>query len=140
MGAYPGQTVHTSGPATLAVSADRDRVFQVVANMLDNAAKYSPEGAPIDIAWYTDGSMGVLTVRDYGSGIPEESLPLLFTRFGRVQGARRRSGRSGTGLGLYLGKQLAEAMGGSLTLLETGDTGSVFCLKLPLFVTGASDR
>ncbi len=139
-GAYPGQIVRANGPISLSLKADRDRVLQIIVNLLDNAAKYSPEGTAIEVAWQAVDGMGMVTVRDHGAGIPEESLPLIFTRFGRVPGARRRSGRSGTGLGLYLGRQLAEVMGGTLTLLETGDSGSTFCLKLPLITTMPRQR
>jgi signal transduction histidine kinase len=73
----------------------------------------------------------VIRVHDRGPGIPEEGLERLFTRFGRVPGSPIRSGRVGTGLGLYLSRQLAEAMAGSLVLEATGPEGSTFALRLP---------
>jgi len=71
-------------------------------------------------------------VRDRGPGIPEAHRGVLFTRFGRVPGSRIRAGHVGTGLGLYLSRQLAEAMGGTLDLEATGPQGSTFALRLPL--------
>ena len=102
----------------------------------DNAAKYSTEGSPIEVTWEQKDTRTSIRVRDHGPGIPGESLGYLFTRFGRVPGSRMQSGHVGTGLGLYLGRQLAEAMGGALDLEYTGTTGSVFCLQLPAQVDG----
>ena len=62
--------------------------------------------------------------------MPEEGLSRLFTRFGRISGSRMRAGRVGTGLGLYLSRELAVAMGGDMGLEETGPTGSTFRLRL----------
>jgi signal transduction histidine kinase len=73
----------------------------------------------------------VVCVHDRGPGIPEHGREHLFARFGRVPGGRIRAGRVGTGLGLYLGRQIAEAMGGTLDLESTGPGGSTFRLRLP---------
>jgi signal transduction histidine kinase len=70
-------------------------------------------------------------VRDEGPGVPEEGRERLFTRFGRLQGSTTRAGRVGTGLGLYISRGLAEAMGGDLDLETTGPEGSTFRLRLP---------
>ena len=72
-----------------------------------------------------------IRVRNEGPGIPEHGRAVLFTRFGRVPGSQIRAGRFGTGLGLYLGRRFAEAMGGRLDLESTGPCGTVFCLRLP---------
>ena len=110
--AYRDQRIRVEGPAALGVRADPDRLQQIVGNLLDNAAKYSPEGSPIAVGWRAEGAMGVIRVRDHGPGIQEAGRDTLFTRFGRMPGSRIRSGHVGTGLGLYLGRRLAEAMGG----------------------------
>ncbi len=132
-GTYPGQRIDTDGPAGLHVLGHPDRVTQILANMVDNAAKYSPEGSPIAITWSLDHRDVLIRVRDAGPGIPEESRSHLFTRFGRIPGSPIRAGRVGTGLGLYVGRQLARAMGGELDLDATGPRGSTFCLRLPQF-------
>jgi signal transduction histidine kinase len=100
--------------------------------MMDNAAKYSPEGSPIIVWWGPEDDNGSLRVLDRGPGVPPHGRELLFSRFGRVPGSRMRAGRVGTGLGLYLGRGLAKAMGGDLDLESTGGEGSTFRLRLPL--------
>ena len=129
---YPGQRIDIVGNDTLAVLADPDRVLQVVINLVDNAAKYSQEGTPIIIWWDAADGMAALRVMDRGSGIPPQGREYLFTRFGRVPGSRMRAGRVGTGLGLFLGRNLARAMGGDLDMESTGPDGSTFRLRLPL--------
>jgi signal transduction histidine kinase len=130
-GTYPGQRIDLDGSSDLHALADPDRTTQVLANLMDNAAKYSPEGSAIGVAWRREGAMVIVCVRDEGSGIPEESIVRLFKRFGRIPGSRIRSGHVGTGLGLYLGRQLARAMGGELDLESTGQSGSTFRVRLP---------
>jgi len=132
--AYGDTRVDLAGPPDLAVRADPDRLMQVLVNLLDNAVKYSPAGSPVDMRWACDDAMATLWVQDRGTGIPEQHRSLLFTRFGRVPGTQPRSGRCGTGLGLYLSRQLAEAMQGTLDLAASGPTGTTFCLRLPVAV------
>ncbi len=130
-GAYAQQRFELLGPAELQARADPDRTAQIIANLLDNAAKYSHEGTRITVTWQGAGDAVVVRVADQGSGIPEASRELLFTRFGRVPGSQVRSGHVGTGLGLYLGRDLARAMGGDLEVESTGPEGTVFRLRLP---------
>ena len=130
---YRGQRIDIDGPAELLVLADADRTVQVLINLLDNAAKYSPEGCPIEVRWHGQGGRtACVQVRDMGTGIPEHGGATLFTRFGRLPGSRARAGRVGTGLGLYLSRQFATMMGGTLDLEATGASGSTFALRLPL--------
>ena len=131
-GAYPGQRIDEEGPPELRVLADQAKVLQILTNLIDNAAKYSPEGSPIQVSWGIEEGESVVRVSDNGPGIPEAGREQLFTRFGRIPGSRIRAGHVGTGLGLYLGRQLARAMGGDLDLNQTGPTGTSFSLRLPL--------
>lgn len=133
-GSYPGQRVATGGPPEIWVHADAARVSQILVNLLDNAAKYSPEGSPIEVGWEVVAPEVRVRVRDYGPGIPADGRDRLFSRFGRIAGSRIRSGRVGTGLGLFLARQLACAMSGELDLESTGPQGTIFCLRLPLVV------
>ncbi len=128
---YGNQPIDATGPPGLMALADAAHVEQVLINLLDNAAKYSAEGSAVEVSWGTEDGMTLVRVRDHGPGIPEEGRAMLFTRFGRVPGSRMRAGRVGTGLGLYLGREYARAMGGTLELESTGPCGSVFCLRLP---------
>jgi signal transduction histidine kinase len=130
-GTYPGQRIDRDRAVDLLVRADRDRIVRILTNIVDNAAKYSPEGSPIQVVWARQGDDVVIHVRDFGPGIADEHRNDLFTRFGRIPGSHIRSGHVGTGLGLYLGRQLARAMGGELDLETTGPHGSVFRLQVP---------
>ncbi len=135
---YQGQQIDLRGPAELLASGDIERVVQVMVNLIDNAAKYSPEGSPIMVTWCQEGAEAVVRVRDHGPGIPLADQDQLFTRFGRVPGSRTRAGRVGTGLGLHLGRQFVYAMGGRLDLEGTGPGGSIFCLRLPVAQSGGA--
>lgn len=131
-GSYPGQRVDIAGPDHVAVLADPGRALQVVSNLVDNAAKYSPEGSPIIVWWAVEDDWGVLRVVDRGPGVAPEARTQLFTRFGRLPGSRIRAGHVGTGLGLFLGRSLVKAMGGELDLESSSAEGSTFRLRLPL--------
>jgi PAS domain S-box-containing protein len=136
IGTYPGQRLDLTGEAELFVRADADWTLQILANLFDNAAKYSPDGSPIGVCWGVEGGAVVVRVQDAGCGIPNESQDQLFTRFGRISGSRIRAGHVGTGLGLHLGRRFARVMGGELSLERSGPTGSVFQLQLPACVPG----
>jgi signal transduction histidine kinase len=129
---YGAQQIMLIGDEGVRIYADPSRTVQVLTNLLDNAAKYSPDGSPVTLAWLVEGDRAVIRVIDQGSGIPEQGRRQLFTRFGRVPGSTMRAGRVGTGLGLYLSRRLAEIMGGDLDLETTGPEGSTFRLRLPL--------
>ena len=132
-GSYRGQIVNMEGAADLQALANLSRTEQVLTNLIDNAAKYSPEGAEVRVAWTREGNFAAMRIYDRGPGISKEGQQVLFTRFGRVPGSRTRAGRVGTGLGLHLGREYAQAMGGTLRLEATGPSGSVFKLSLPLY-------
>jgi PAS domain S-box-containing protein len=127
---YRGQRIDLHGP-TAVVEGDAGRTEQILVNLIDNAAKYSPEGSPVTVSWGLEHGWMVVRVRDHGRGIPAEGREQLFTRFGRLAKSAVRAGRSGTGLGLYLSRLLARAMGGELDLESTGLHGSTFKLLLP---------
>ena len=129
---YADQHIEFDERCDVHVLADPGRTLRVLVNLLDNAAKYSPVGCPITVTCAVEDGMGVVRVRDYGSGVPEPGRERLFTRFGRVAGSRTRAGRVGTGLGLYLSRRLMEEMGGDLDLEATGPEGSTFRLRLPV--------
>jgi PAS domain S-box-containing protein len=134
---YVGQSIILQGPPATRVWADGASAIQVLVNLLDNAAKYSPEGSPIAVDWEVVGKMVVVRVVDRGPGVPEQGRDRLFTQFGRMQGSRIRAGRVGTGLGLHISRGLVEAMGGDLVLETTGPEGSTFRLRLPRVPTEA---
>ncbi|MDP9343415.1 MAG: ATP-binding protein [Actinomycetota bacterium] len=113
------------------VWADRDRLEQVVANLVENAIKYSGRGEAVTVSvWCRAGEAG-LTVADTGSGIPPDVLPHVFDRFFRVDSARSRR-EGGSGLGLAICKEIMEAHSGCMSAQSELKRGSSFSLALPL--------
>jgi signal transduction histidine kinase/GAF domain-containing protein len=112
---------------------DVRRTEQIIGNLLSNAIKYSPDGGPITITIEQDERERVarLSVRDSGIGIPASQQSLLFNRFVRADNARER-GIAGTGLGLYLCRELVELQEGHLWFTSEEGRGSTFFLTLPL--------
>ncbi len=108
---------------------DRVRLQQVVANLLDNAIQFSPEGTSIELELTVPGTGWVqLAVRDHGTGVPPAERERLFTRYHRA-GMRRPAG--GLGLGLYLSRRIAEAHGGRIEAEFPDDGGTRFIVTLP---------
>jgi signal transduction histidine kinase len=124
----------------LFVDGDPVRLAQVLANLLDNAARYSPEGAKIALTVSVSGPHVLIKVSDSGAGIERELLPRIFELF--VQGARTPFvGEGGLGIGLPLARRLAEMHGGSLTAYSAGSgKGSEFTLQLPLVPVGEAEK
>lgn len=117
-------------PGEVRVLGDRDRLLTILTNLLDNACKYSPPGTDVELTCGLEAGMATAAVADHGFGIAAEDLPRLFTRFGRI--VTRQNGHiPGTGLGLYLCRELARMHGGTLDATSEVDAGSVFTLRLP---------
>jgi signal transduction histidine kinase len=112
------------------VNADRARVATIVANLIDNAIKYSPAGGEIRCAVWSDDGRAYVSVRDEGMGISREHLPRLFTRFGRLPTEENVS-IPGTGLGLFLCREIARRHGGDIVVTSATNKGSEFTLALP---------
>ena len=124
-----GMELHVPLPAETKVYGDRDRLRQVMLNLVDNAAKYTDQGGTIRISGRTAENRCTITVEDTGIGIAEEHLPRLFERFYRVDKDRSRDA-GGTGLGLAIVKHIVEAHGGTITVESTVGKGSVFGFSL----------
>ena len=127
-----GERIRVEIPVDMPViEADRGRLYEVVANLLDNALKYSPEGHPIELGARVDGGSLGFWVRDHGVGIDLADRGRIFDRFYQAdRSAKRRFG--GVGLGLHLVKGLLEAMGGSIAVESLPGEGSTFTVWLPL--------
>jgi PAS domain S-box-containing protein len=110
-----------------AVFADRERIAQVFANLIGNAAKFTPAGGTIEMAASSSDERVVFSVHDNGQGIPAEHLPFVFDRFWQA----RRTGRHGVGLGLAIVKGIVEAHGGSVWVESEPGAGSTFYFQLP---------
>lgn len=118
------------------IQADRDRIRQVLLNLVSNAIKYTPTGGAVTIGMRRLDNWVRITVSDTGRGIPPEDLPFIFDRFYRVEKSRTRNDRSadagGAGLGLSIAKWLVEAHHGRIEVTSELGRGSAFNVWLPL--------
>ena len=138
------RSVHVNIPADIHVMADDLRLRQVLLNLVSNAIKYSVAGSEIDIAGDKDNEMVIVRVRDYGLGVPPDQQERLFERFVRLERDMNSPAR-GAGLGLYISKQLIEAMGGHIWLESRGveGEGTTFFFTLqyaPVVVSPLADQ
>lgn len=123
-------------PGTTPVWADADRLEQILTNLIDNAIKYSPSGTTVTVSarsiekvTASDSEMVEFAISDEGVGIPEEHLPQVFSKFGRLDNPLVRQ-TEGTGLGLYITRSLCLALGGQISVAsQPGNT--TFTVKLP---------
>jgi signal transduction histidine kinase len=117
----------------LIVHVDAVRIEQVLINLIENAIKYSPQGGPIAIQLRKDEMThsACLSVTDHGIGIPDHQQAQIFGRFMRAENTQIW-GIPGTGLGLYLCREVVELHQGQLTFTSKVDQGSTFVLSLPL--------
>jgi len=113
------------------VAADRDKLRQVLVNLMENAIKYSPDGGKIEIRVDRAGPAMRFTVRDEGIGIAPEEQSRIFERFHRLDPNMTR-GVGGTGLGLYICRELVQRMGGRIWVNSREGSGSTFSFDLPL--------
>jgi two-component system phosphate regulon sensor histidine kinase PhoR len=133
-------------PGLPLADADPLRVEQVLANLVDNAIKYSPEGGAIRVRiWAGDQPELTVSVSDHGSGIPTEHLERLFERFYRVEaggqpGATSGSAVKGAGLGLFICKSLVESHGGRIWVQSERGVGSAFTFTLPALSTNLASE
>jgi len=118
-------------PGLPLVYADRDRVAEVLTNLLDNADKYSPRGQDITIEVQADQTEVTLSVRDHGRGLPPGDLERVFDKFYRVDGSDSQT-TYGYGLGLYVCRQLIEAQGGRIWAENALGGGAIFYFSLPV--------
>lgn len=126
--------VHLDAPPDLLMAfGDRERIQQVVVNLLSNSIKFTPEGGRVSIcARQTDGEWSI-TVEDNGLGIPKEDLPRIFDRFYRVDKARSRD-LGGTGLGLSIARQIVETHGGHIEISSEPGKGTTVHFTLKVYV------
>ena len=128
--------VQVDEPSPL-VSADPDRLEQVVTNIIDNALKYSPPQTTIDLLVTADNHDAMVVIRDQGMGVAPESLEAIFEPFGRG-GNVEETGITGLGLGLYICRTIVERLGGTIRAESDGEgTGLTVTVRLPLIAEAA---
>jgi heavy metal sensor kinase len=131
--ATAGVELACDAPTEAPVRADEGLVRRMVLNLLDNAIKHSPVGGTVFLSLRSEVTGYRIVVRDTGAGIPPAVQPHIFERFVRADAARTRGGRrDGAGLGLAIARWVAEAHGGSLSLVASGPQGTEFAATLPI--------
>lgn len=122
---------HRAGDPSISVFADREKVQQIVVNLLANAMKFTQPGGAVGLEWNVDDEILLVRVRDTGPGIPEDQVEQIFEPFVQLR-APGSTPTGGTGLGLPISRDLARAMGGDIGVTSTVGIGSVFTISLPL--------
>ncbi len=128
-------TLSVDSPASLPhVRADGQRIAQVIANLLSNALRYTPQDGRVDVQLQTQDQSVLITVRDTGPGIPAEDLPHIFDRFYRADKSRSREapGAGGSGLGLAIARSIVEAHGGRIWAESEIGKGTTVAFTLPM--------
>ncbi|MBT5494568.1 MAG: HAMP domain-containing histidine kinase [Alphaproteobacteria bacterium] len=120
----------TPSPVDGWVEADEERLNQIIANLLSNAAKFSPKGSSVDILVESLGTIFRISVRDEGPGIPEEFRDQIFEKFTQADGSNTKQ-VSGTGLGLSITKSIVEGHGGTIDYETEIGRGTTFFFDLP---------
>ncbi len=118
-------------PEDVWIELDRDRITQVVVNLVGNALRHTPQHGLVAITGYEEDDCFIFRVSDNGPGIPKDVLPFIFERFYKRDPSRSRS-ESGTGLGLSIAKGYVEAHGGSITVASEINKGTTFTVILPI--------
>jgi signal transduction histidine kinase len=113
------------------VAGDAERTRQVLTNLVDNAIKYSPHGGRIELGVEADDAHARFTVRDEGLGIPLGEQQRIFDKFYRLDPDHRR-GIGGSGLGLYICRELVESMNGRIWVESDPGKGATFTFELPV--------
>lgn len=113
------------------IVADKDKISQVIVNLLSNALKYTPQGGKVDIELHSGNNQVVLSVKDNGPGITKEDITYIFERFYRADKSRNRM-TGGAGIGLTIAKAIVEAHGGRISVESDIGEGTEFIVYLPL--------
>ena len=127
-----GVALHSALPGrAVRIAADRPMLQRLLLILIDNAVKYTPPSGQVSVALTAVNGSATISVKDTGIGIPEDELPRIFDRFYRVDKARSRQA-GGAGLGLSIGRWIAEAHGGSIRVESRPGEGSTFSVDLPV--------
>jgi signal transduction histidine kinase len=133
------ERVDWAGGGPGAGDGDRDRLKQVLLNLMSNAIEYTPPGGTVTLGLACVGDWARVTVSDTGPGIPQDELPHIFERFYRVDRSRRRTGQGGAGLGLSIAYWITRSHEGRLEVASEVGKGTTFSVWLPQSGSGCAD-
>jgi signal transduction histidine kinase len=125
--------LHLTEIDQIQVNGDRDRLKQVLLNLVGNAIQYTPQGGDVFLSLGIVAEQARLIIRDTGPGIPAADLPHIFERFYRAEKSRTRSKATGFGLGLSIANWIVDKHGGRIEVDSKEGQGTTFCIWLPLF-------
>ncbi|MEN6371316.1 MAG: ATP-binding protein [Armatimonadota bacterium] len=125
-----GVSLQVDADPAVVVHGDKDAIWQVLVNLVDNAVTYTPAGGSVTVSVDKQGGIVTVSVADTGAGIPTADIPRIFERFYRVDKARSRAS-GGTGLGLSIVKHLVESHGGKVSVKSELGKGSIFTFTIP---------
>ncbi|PHN01667.1 sensor histidine kinase [Flavilitoribacter nigricans] len=126
---YPRHSIRTEGQTGMTIHGDQNKLEKVIANLVNNAIKYSPDKDHIDLILRNEKGFARLTVKDYGIGINPQEIPDIFSRFHRAGNTGKTTGM---GLGLFLVKQIIDHHKGKIEVSSTPQEGSSFTVSLPV--------
>jgi ammonium transporter, Amt family len=124
--------VSTNCKGNAFVKVDKERIHRVLTNLIGNAIKFTPERGKVGISVIKNGKMAEVAITDSGIGIKKDDLPKLFTKFGKIETASKIPATTGTGLGLYISKNIIELSCGKIWVKSTPGKGSTFTFSLPI--------
>jgi signal transduction histidine kinase len=125
--------LNSTVPSDLFAKADKERIHQVITNLAGNAIKFTPSGGKVTITGSKKENTIEISVADTGIGIKKEDMDKLFTKFGKLESGTNVPSTQGTGLGLYISKNIVELSGGKIWVESTPEKGSNFNFTLPSF-------
>jgi PAS domain S-box-containing protein len=132
LGHRDADRIRLAAPQTaLSLSSDRDKLHQVLVNLIDNALKYSPADGSVELRIEQHERHVLFIVKDEGPGIPPREQSRIFDKFYRLD-PQHQNGVGGTGLGLYICRELVHRMGGRISVISQRGRGSIFVVELPL--------
>ncbi len=130
LAAHPDRQIRVDAPAQIDVAADRLRLHQALAALVDNAVRHTPDDSPIEVAAVGDGDVVRLSVIDAGPGLTADEAAAAFDRFTRGDQSRARS-TGGSGLGLAIARAIVQAHGGEIHVTATPGDGATFTITIP---------